>query len=330
MVDRNVEELPETERVSDAAPHGLIVCEASPLVTLAKAGELDVLLRQPLPIIIPDAVYREAARTSYDDAMVLMEWVETNAARVRLAVTQAALEGDILLKGGMKAPDLAETAAIEVTDRFLASSPDSRVVLLYEHAGLGERERDARVEIMSTGQLPRAVEATQGQGDDADIRLYAAGKLTWPKLQDRGWDSFGDVLAALGRLGLRYPALGPDEGSNAERRARGRAYLRSLLTEESIKSRFADADRHASARKDTIVSEANPAADAAPVDLRDVIREGVERDGDLAAREHLAAGRPIYYGEDDTPDGLLIKEHPDGRRELVRHHREGDEVVRAL
>ncbi len=74
------------------------------------------------------------------------------------------------------------------------------------------------------------MEATQGQGDDADIRLYAAGKLTWPNLQDRGWDSFGDVLVALGRLGLRYPALGPDEGSNAEHRARGRAYLRALLS----------------------------------------------------------------------------------------------------
>lgn len=38
--------------------------------------------------------------------------------------------------------------------------------------------------------------------DDNDIRLYAAGKLSWPTLQDRGWDSFGDVLIALGRLGI--------------------------------------------------------------------------------------------------------------------------------
>lgn len=78
------------------------------------------------------------------------------------------------------------------------------------------------------------------------------------------------------------------------------------------------------------MNEANPAIDTAPVDIWDVIREGVERDGDLAAREHLAAGRTIYYGENDTPDGLLIKEHPDGRRELVRHNRDGDEVVRPL
>lgn len=74
------------------------------------------------------------------------------------------------------------------------------------------------------------------------------------------------------------------------------------------------------------MSQANPA----PVDLWDVIREGVERDGDLAAREHLAAGHPIYYWEEDTPEGLAIKKYPDGRRELVRRHGEGDEVVRAL
>lgn len=65
-------------------------------------------------------------------------------------------------------------------------------------------------------------------------------------------------------------------------------------------------------------------------DLWDVIARGLERDGDFAVREHLAAGRPVYYTDDDTPDGLLIKKHPDGRRELVRYRRDGDEVVRAL
>lgn len=52
--------------------------------------------------------------------------------------------------------------------------------------------------------------------------------------------------------------------------------------------------------------------------------------GDAAARAHLAAGRAIYYSDDDTPAGLLVKEHPDGRRELVRFDEAGDEVVREL
>lgn len=42
------------------------------------------------------------------------------------------------------------------------------------------------------------------------------------------------------------------------------------------------------------------------------------RDDGAAARAHLRAGRPVYYREDTTPGGLVIKEFPDGRRELVR------------
>lgn len=51
---------------------------------------------------------------------------------------------------------------------------------------------------------------------------------------------------------------------------------------------------------------------------------------DSAAREHLAAGFPIYYRDRTTPAGLEIKKYPDGRRELVRFKRSGDEVIRQL
>lgn len=57
---------------------------------------------------------------------------------------------------------------------------------------------------------------------------------------------------------------------------------------------------------------------------------GVRRADGAAAQAHLAAGRPIYYAEDDTPAGLLVKEHPDGRRELVKFDEAGDQVIRAL
>jgi hypothetical protein len=56
----------------------------------------------------------------------------------------------------------------------------------------------------------------------------------------------------------------------------------------------------------------------------------VRHDQGEAAREHLSAGHPIYYVEGDTPDDLLVKEYPDGRRELVRFHETGDQVVRPL
>ena len=39
-------------------------------------------------------------------------------------------------------------------------------------------------------------------------------------------------------------------------------------------------------------------------------------DDGFAAKQHLAAGRPIYYGDDRYPEGL-IKEYPNGSRQIV-------------
>lgn len=42
------------------------------------------------------------------------------------------------------------------------------------------------------------------------------------------------------------------------------------------------------------------------------------RGDDSAVREHLAAGQPIIYRDDDTPPGHVIQRYPDGRCELLR------------
>ena len=39
-------------------------------------------------------------------------------------------------------------------------------------------------------------------------------------------------------------------------------------------------------------------------------------DDGLAAKQHLAAGRPIYYGDTRYPEGI-VKKYPDGRLQLV-------------
>jgi hypothetical protein len=60
------------------------------------------------------------------------------------------------------------------------------------------------------------------------IRQYAAGEVTWSSLRQRGFDNYLDVLAELGKLGLR-PPVAPMEGPNVEARERGRALLRQAL-----------------------------------------------------------------------------------------------------
>ena len=46
------------------------------------------------------------------------------------------------------------------------------------------------------------------------------------------------------------------------------------------------------------------------------IEHAVRFDDGLAAKAHLAAGRAIYYGDPQYP-GQIVKEYPDGRRQLV-------------
>jgi hypothetical protein len=45
-----------------------------------------------------------------------------------------------------------------------------------------------------------------------------------------------------------------------------------------------------------------------------------------AAREHLAAGRAVYYGDADYPD-FAVKEYPDGRKEVVDFDDDGKERI---
>ncbi|HDS1612605.1 TPA: hypothetical protein QEL42_004580 [Stenotrophomonas maltophilia] len=67
-------------------------------------------------------------------------------------------------------------------------------------------------------------------------------------------------------------------------------------------------------------------------DVNDRLLRELDADDDdgRAVRSLLAAGFPVYYREADTPPGLEVKHHPDGRRELVRFSRAGDEVIGPL
>jgi hypothetical protein len=60
------------------------------------------------------------------------------------------------------------------------------------------------------------------------IRDYAACKITWRELRERGFEDYVEVLGALGDLGLR-PPIAPMDGPNAEARRRGRAIIREAL-----------------------------------------------------------------------------------------------------
>jgi hypothetical protein len=62
------------------------------------------------------------------------------------------------------------------------------------------------------------------------MREYAAGRVSWSELRERGFDDHVQVLGGLGELGLR-PPMASMEGPNVAARERGRAILRRLLEE---------------------------------------------------------------------------------------------------
>ena len=62
-------------------------------------------------------------------------------------------------------------------------------------------------------------------------------------------------------------------------------------------------------------------------DLWSILQDAALDDNGAAARSHLNAGRPIYFGEIDTPTGLVVKEYPDGRKDLVRFDEQGEHCV---
>ncbi|APS44407.1 hypothetical protein AVI51_13245 [Piscirickettsia salmonis] len=49
-------------------------------------------------------------------------------------------------------------------------------------------------------------------------------------------------------------------------------------------------------------------------------------DSGEAALSHLSAGRPIYYGDDRYSDAV-IKEYPDGTKQLVRFDDNDNEII---
>jgi len=53
----------------------------------------------------------------------------------------------------------------------------------------------------------------------------------------------------------------------------------------------------------------------------------LEQDQGNAVKSLLEKGISAYYSEDDTPEGLLIRENPDGTRQLVRINFDSEDTV---
>jgi predicted nucleic acid-binding protein len=140
----------------------LIVTDTSPLITLALAGELDLLLRPGIPVHIPDAVLNEATRVrTAAGANAIVEWTNAHLDQVHIVSTEIGIDQLRRLEEGRSTRGLGEAAALEALDRVLSADPNATGLLLFEDSDVMRRRVivDERVDLISTGDFLRALEA---------------------------------------------------------------------------------------------------------------------------------------------------------------------------
>ena len=144
---------------------GLLVTDASPLITLAAADALDCLTRPGLPVVIPDMVYVEVTQDlARLGAGRVVEWARARSDQVRIAPTRTYAEFETLrsVDPGVRSRGRGEAAALEVLNARLADDPEMSAFLIFEDQDVAQRAfvraLPPRVVSISTGDLLRELE----------------------------------------------------------------------------------------------------------------------------------------------------------------------------
>lgn len=145
---------------------GLIVTDASPLITLAAGDALDCLTMPGMPVIIPDMVYfevtRDLARTGAQD---IVEWTRRHPQQVKIVATSVFAEFQVLTLANArtKSRGRGELAAIEVLSAAVADDAELHAILVFEDNDIQKRSfvrlLPERVMALSTGDLLHELEA---------------------------------------------------------------------------------------------------------------------------------------------------------------------------
>ncbi len=161
---------------------GLIVRDASPLITLAAGEALECLTMPGLRVVIPDMLYFEVtqdlARTGAGD---IVEWARRHHEQVEIAPTSVFSEFQIVLAADAKARSKGrgEQSAAEILNAEIERDADLEAILLYEDNDIKTRRfvgaLPERVMALSTGDLLRELEAA-GRIQSADHVLDVAAE----------------------------------------------------------------------------------------------------------------------------------------------------------
>jgi hypothetical protein len=159
---------------------GLLVTDASPLITLAAAEALECLTMPGLRVLIPDMVYFEVtqdlAKTGAED---IVRWVRRHPGQVEIIVTSVFAEFQVLRAADdrTRSKGRGEQSALEVLNDEIDRDADIEAILLFEDNDVRKRRfvrgLPERVTALSTGDLLLELEAA-GRIQSSDRILDAA------------------------------------------------------------------------------------------------------------------------------------------------------------
>lgn len=112
----------------------IIVPDSSPLITLAAAGALDLLLAPGLPVVVPDGVHWETVRhADRPGAADIVDWLQRRRGAVLIGATQEFANHQLLVEAGVRRiANMGERCAVEIVDLETARDPSARAVMIYE------------------------------------------------------------------------------------------------------------------------------------------------------------------------------------------------------
>ena len=146
---------------------GLLVTDASPLITLAAAEALECLTMPGLRVVIPDMVYFEVtqdlSKTGADD---IVQWARRHHGQVEIVATSVFAEFQVMRGADprTKSKGRGEQSALEVLNAAIDENPELEAVLLFEDNDVRTRRfvrgLPERVTALSTGDLLYELEYT--------------------------------------------------------------------------------------------------------------------------------------------------------------------------
>ncbi len=159
---------------------GLIVTDASPLITLAAGEALECLTMPGVPVILPDMVYFEVAEDlARLGAQDIVDWARRHRGQVEIASTRVFIEFQALRAADprTRSADRGEQAALEILNAAIAEDSELEAVLFFEDSDVRKRRfvrvLPERVMTLSTGDLLHELEAA-GLIQSSDQILGAA------------------------------------------------------------------------------------------------------------------------------------------------------------